>query len=312
MMLPEEEEIIDSLLYDFCFNLVDEDDVITELIARSYSHTWGLDDYQNLEAHFAGENKITFSVDLLLHGETDDERPAVFDTIRAELKGEAIQDGGAWEISNYEVVDADFGINYEEDDYAKAILSNVNYFQTFSDEISRLKLLNSLVIEDEMTLKTLQRQIFIGAITCLETYLSDALINKVLSSKAFLESFISKYDFGGRKIEINQLFDYVKKAEDIAKSEMLELMYHNLPKVSQIYKAVIGIDFPKYSAIAKAVSTRHDLVHRNGKTKEGEEVRINKVMVDTLITDVESFIGEINGRLEKQLRPDLNEDDLGF
>ncbi|HEX8775259.1 MAG TPA: hypothetical protein VF735_16935 [Pyrinomonadaceae bacterium] len=312
MGLTEEEDIIDSLLYDFSFKLVEEDDVITELIARSYSHTWGLDDYQNLEARFVDENKISFSVELYLSGETDDEAPSVFDTIRAELRGEAVQDDNTWEISTYEIIEADFGINYEEYDYAKAVLSNVNYFQTFSDEISRLKLLNNLVIEDEMTLKTLQRQIYIGAITCLETYLSDALVNKVLSSQAFLESFISKYDFGGRKLELNQLFDYVKKAEDIAKSEMLELMYHNLPKVSQIYQAAVGVEFPRFSTIAKAVSTRHDLVHRNGKTKEGKEVEISKEIVNTVITDVESFIGSINQRLERQLSPEVSEDDLEF
>ena len=312
MGLTEEEEIIDSLLYDFSFKLVEEDDVITELIARSYSHTWGLDDHQNLEARFVNKDKISFSVDLYLSGETDEDSPSVFDTIRAQLRGEAIQDDGAWEISNYEIIEADFGINYEEDDYAEAVLSNVDYFRTFLDEISRLKLLNNLVIEDKMTLKTLQRQVYIGAITCLETYLSDALVNTVLSSQAFLESFVSKYDFGGRKLELNQLFDYVKKAEDIAKSEMLEVMYHNLPKVSQIYKAVVGVEFPNYSTIAKAVSTRHDLVHRNGKTKDGEEVKISKEIVGTVITDVESFIKKINQRLEKQLTPELNEDDIEF
>lgn len=312
MSLTEEEGIIDSLLYDFSFKLVEEDDVITELIARSYSHTWGLDDYQNLEARFVDENKISFSVNLYLSGETDDEAPSVFDTIQAELRGEAIQDDGTWEISTYEIIEADFGINYEEYDYAKAVLSNVNYFQTFSDEISRLKLLNNIVIEDEMTLKTLQRQVYIGAITCLETYLSDALVNKVLSSQEFLESFISKYDFGERKIDINKLFDYVKDAENIAKGAMLDLMYHNLPKVSQIYKAVVGVEFPKFSTIMKAVLTRHDLVHRNGKTKGGEEVEISKEIVNTVIADVEIFIKDINQKLEKQITPELNEDEVEF
>jgi hypothetical protein len=312
MSLTEEEEIIDSLLYDFCFKLVEEDDVITELIARSYSYTWGLDDYQNLEAQFIGENKISFSVDLHLSGETDDESPSVFDTIHAELRGEAIQDNGTWEISNYQITEADFGINYEDTDYAEAVISNVNYFQTFSDEISSLRLLNNLVIEDEKALKTLQKQIYIGAITCLETYFSDALVNKVLSSQEFLQSFISKYDFGEKKIGINQLFEYVNNAEKIAKSAMLEVLYHNLPKVSQIYKAVIGIEFPKFSKIAKAVITRHDLVHRNGKTKEGKEVEISKEIVNTVINDVEIFIREINQRLEKQLTPEVNEDDIEF
>lgn len=310
----EAEEIIDSLLYEFGSQLSDSDDIITELVARSYCHSWGTDDYQILDAHFVDESKIQFSVNMNLYGEPFDESPTIFDTIQAHITGVAVKDGDTWEISEYEISEAGFGIDYEEEEpaYLSSVLSNVNYFQTFSDEISRLRLLNELIVEDKQALRTLQRQIYIGAITSLETYLLDALVNKVLSTKEFLTSFISKFDFGDRKITLNQLFEFVERAEDIAKEAMLEVRYHNISKVSRIYKAAIGIDFPNIATVAKAVATRHDLVHRNGKTKEGNEVKISKDIVATVITDVESFISEINQKLNKQIAPDLSEDDIEF
>lgn len=306
------EEILDAILYDWGNKLVDEDDWINDLVTRSYCHSYGLDVYENTQAWFINENKIGFTVEMVWNGKPYDESPAIFDTIRGEVTGEAIRVDGTWEISNYKILEADYGIAYEEGGYQEAVLSNVNFFQTFLDEISNLKLLNNLAIEDEMALKTLQRQIYVGAVTCLETFLSDALVNTVLSSQEFLESFISNYDFGDRTVKINQLFDTVKNAEDIAKSAMLEVIYHNIPKVSRIYEVVLGIEFPKYSTIAKAVSTRHDLVHRNGKTKEGFNVEISKEIVDNLITEVESFVKEINERIEKRTTSELSENDLPF
>ncbi len=90
------------------------------------------------------------------------------------------------------------------------------------------------------------------------------------------------------------------KAEEIAKKAMLEVLYHNLPKVSKMYEATIDIVFPNFSEIQKAISIRHDLVHRNGKTKEGKEIIIDDMMVDDIISKVESFITEIDQRLNEK------------
>lgn len=168
-----------------------------------------------------------------------------------------------------------------------------------------MKLLNSISVSDAKALNTLQRQIYVGAITCLETFLSDAFINNVLSNEEFLRSFFSNYDFKEKKIEMKSLYEYANKVEEVAKREMLEVRYHNIPKVGAIYKAILGVDFPNYQAVVKAIVTRHDLVHRNGKTKDGEDVHVDKEVVDKVIAEIEGFIGEVNRRLEKTLSPDV-------
>jgi hypothetical protein len=146
----------------------------------------------------------------------------------------------------------------------------------------------------------------------METYLSDAFINNVLSKEEFLESFFSSYNFGDKKLEMKRLYDYAKKVRDIAKNEMLDVRYHNLPKVNEIYKAVLKVEFPKSQAVMRAISTRHDLVHRNGKTKDGGDVYIDKEVVAVVITEVENFVGEINRRLEKVISPESNNTSMEF
>lgn len=189
--------------------------------------------------------------------------------------------------------------DYVDEDQLDAILSNTEFYCTFSDEVSSLRILNSLTIADFNAQKTLKRQIFISAVTCLETYLSDAFINTVLSNKKYLESFFSSFkEFKDRKIEMNKLFSYFDKAEEMAKKAMLEVIYHNLPKVSNMYKFTFDIALPDFSKIQKDVAIRHDLVHRNGKTKEGEEILIDEMDVNKVICRIENFVNVLDQKLK--------------
>lgn len=137
-------------------------------------------------------------------------------------------------------------------------------------------------------------------IACVETYLSDAFINTVLSNQDYLRSsFTSFKDFKEQKLGVNELLEFAGKAEEIAKKAMLEVIYHNLPKVSKMYEGTLNITFPSFSEIQRAVSVRHDLVHRNGKTKEGREIIIDDKIIDDIISKVENFIGEIDQKLKE-------------
>ncbi len=179
-----------------------------------------------------------------------------------------------------------------------AILSNTEFYKTFSEENSNLKVLNSLNIAEEKLRITLKKQIYIAAITCLETYLSDALINTVLSNDKYIKSFFYSFkDFKEQKISLNELFNYAQNAEEIAKKAMLNLIYHNLPKISSLYKAILDISFPDFSKVQKDIVNRHDLVHRNGKTKKGEHIVINEKFVYEVICRIENFVNEIDQKL---------------
>ncbi len=143
--------------------------------------------------------------------------------------------------------------------------------RTFSDELTNLRVLNNLEVTDANARRTLKRQIYVGTIVCLETYLSDAFINTVLSNKEYIEYFFCSFkDFENKKFGMNELFKKVDQAEKIAKKAMLEVIYHNLPKVKNMYKATLDISFPDISKVQNDIVNRHDLVHRNGKTKEGQ------------------------------------------
>ncbi len=180
-----------------------------------------------------------------------------------------------------------------------AIISNTGFFDTFQNGISNLRELNKLAIKTALE-DVLSRQIYVGAITCMETYLSDAFINTVLTETEHLRNFFDTFkDFQNQKITINQIFKYVDKADEVAKQAMLDVIYHNLPKVAAMYKDTLKIVFPDYGEINKIVSIRHDLVHRNGKTKEGTDIILNKKMIGDTLDRIERFISEIDEQLNQ-------------
>jgi hypothetical protein len=194
--------------------------------------------------------------------------------------------------------------DYTNKEELEAILSNTDFHRTFLDEIASLRVLNQLRVPEQKAKKTLSRNLYVGVIASLETYLSDAFINTVLSRETYLNSFIGTFkDFKDQKFALNELPDLFSKKEEIAKKAMLEVIYHNLPKVSKMYEATLNIVFPKFSEIQKAVLIRHDLAHRNGKTKDGTEIIVNNLMVDDIISKVESFISEIDKKLKDKDNP---------
>ena len=128
-----------------------------------------------------------------------------------------------------------------EEWYAETILSNTQFFQTFTTAIADLRHLNKLVVKEESALKVLKQQIYVSAITCLETYLSDAFINTVLSDRAYIKQFLISFKSDAQKLSVKEIFDFVDQAEQQAKTRMLNVMYHNIALVQTMYQNTLAI-----------------------------------------------------------------------
>lgn len=188
---------------------------------------------------------------------------------------------------------------YYEDQY-DAISSNTLFHSTFKNEIENLRHLNEIVIENPSVDKTLRRQIFVGVIASMETYLSDAFINTTLKSEKFTKSFVSTFkDFKERSIRLSELFEYHNKIDIVCRQAMLDVLYHNLPKVKGMYKDTLDVDLGDIGIAHKAVQKRHDLVHRNGKSKEGTNLQLTKESIKKLLSDIENFITKIDNQINK-------------
>ncbi|WP_414619705.1 HEPN domain-containing protein [Calothrix sp. CCY 0018] len=315
--LDSEYNFIDKIISNICFELVNEDETITGLMANSGCSGWGFDDYYSdlevwrirTKAEYFG-----FFVNIHLSGTPNDETGIIATSMLVKLQGKFLKDKEAYgyeenddyKVLSYEVLEADLDLLDDDyDDYIDAILFNTEFNKTLCKEISSLKILNNLEVSDNNAQKTLKKQIYLGAITCLETYLCDAFIHTVLSNRKYLKCFFYNFiDFQKQTIKMREVFDYSENIEEKAKETMSEVIYHNLSKVSKMYQSILNISFPGLSKISKYISIRHDLVHRNGKNKKGEEMKLDKKIVNEVIDDIQVFINEID---EKLINSQLND-----
>lgn len=184
------------------------------------------------------------------------------------------------------------------DEQIETYLLTSNFLQVFDTEIKKLRDLNNLSLGDSELEKTIRKQIYSGSITCLEDYLSTTLINKVLDDEDLFKRFVRTFkDIQERKFSLSEIFEKQEQLKDIVKKELLDIIYHDLPKVKGMYEDTFEIEFPKIKDVAKIVSNRHNMVHRNGKDKEGNEIALDKESINDVIAKVEGFIHEIDSIL---------------
>lgn len=68
------------------------------------------------------------------------------------------------------------------------------------------------------------------------------------------------------------------------------MIYHKLPEVREMYRATFEIDFPPIRKMVGDVRDRHDLVHRNGKRKDGSLLVVERSILLALAEDTTAFV----------------------
>jgi len=191
---------------------------------------------------------------------------------------------------------------YEAPDgyYVDAIQSNVDSEKTAKDGLAKIQSLLTIKILSEHELHMF-RLLYVNVITCLEAYLFDTFLNKVMSDEDKKRRFIetSPEEFANKKLKVSEIYKRFENLDEELRKYLFSVLWHDLGRVKRLYESVFQIKFPDISTLAKAVRNRHDIVHRNGKTKEGNEVIVNKENVEDLIGEVEAFIDGV----EEQINP---------
>lgn len=197
------------------------------------------------------------------------------------------------------------------DDYlVKDIARITEYYHNFSGAILDIEKLLETKVDDPVA-NCFWRLLYVNVITALETYLSDPFINTVVNKPELMRRFIETTpDFQAEKVALSEVFKAVEEIERKARSYPIDVVWHHLERAKPMYRATLGIEFPSDSgAIFRAVLTRHDIVHRNGKTKDGKEILITPKGVTDLIDAVERFVQHIDSQLaEVRSNSQLNAD----
>ena len=182
--------------------------------------------------------------------------------------------------------------------FIESITGDTRFYNSFIQNISITDELLTVEVRSEIE-NSYYKLLYASIITYMETYLSDAFIATLFRDKKFMRQFVENNpDFLQRKLTLSEIYKRSDGLEDEIKKYLIDIIWHNLAKIKQMYKKTFNIDFPdELGELYGAVITRHDIVHRNGRTLEGQKVIINKNKIEQLIIRTKNMIDFIDRQI---------------
>jgi hypothetical protein len=196
----------------------------------------------------------------------------------------------------YEWSGIDFDFNSE---YRELIIDPLNNLKNSLDTLGKILEIKGY----EEYRDTFFYMITANCITSLEAFLSEFLIMKISNNRIYLRNLIENTkDFKDIKFTMSELFNKYDTIEETVHEYLSNICYHNLIKISKIYEQVFSKTFPKdIGFLYKMIETRHDIIHRNGKKKDGSKVIITKDEISKLFADIITLAEFINENMGKEL-----------
>lgn len=150
----------------------------------------------------------------------------------------------------------------------------------------------------------INRMVFSQQISALEAFLSDTLIKAAKENKIVLTRLLNgEQELKGRSLTLSAIARDVNIVEKTVIEHLQSILYHNLPKIEALYRIAFLIDiWPDNDtkvALLRAVVRRHDCVHRNGKTKDGEVLLFSTMDVEEALDTMVKFVEHISDEIAK-------------
>jgi hypothetical protein len=258
---------------------------------------WFLSNYQNPDGEVPYDREEGDYV--YIYGGPYDAREELNDQF-CDYVEESIIEELVEELENdcYEWSGIDFDFNTEFSEFPE-----IDPFENLKHSIDILRKLQKTNYEENVK-ETFLNMITVNCITILEAFLSEYLIKKVLNDNSLLKNLVENVsDFCEIKISLNEIYSKYDNIKEIAKNYLSNLIYHNLSKINKIYEQVFGKQFPKnIGFIYKMIETRHDIVHRNGKNKNGSKILITEMEVEQLFSEIIKLAEYIDKNMEEEYK----------
>lgn len=225
-----------------------------------------------------------------LHEEFNDLVPHdLIDELVKELNDESWQWGPAEQPEDY-------------DDYLFTVISQQ---AEASSKFDRAILDIEKLLETDIPLLvqgTFYRLLYVNVIFALETYLSDTFISAVANEKELMRKYVeSAPEFKVEKFTLAEVFNARESIEAKVKSTLVDIVWHNFGKIKPMYKDTLGVNFPDdMGDLHRSILIRHDIVHRNGKKKDGGDIVIATKSITDLIQAASALVRDIDAQMYPQ------------
>jgi len=177
-------------------------------------------------------------------------------------------------------------------------------FDIFEETISEIREI-VVAADEEQGSSILNRMCFAQLISALEAYLADTLINAIRGKKQRLVALVKSDNIlKDRKFSLGRIAETEDFLWSVASEHLRELLYHNIPRIDPLFKAVferpVIVGTEERAALLGLVSDRHDCVHRNGRSKDGGSPKKYTIQ---FVLDAINLTSSIVQSLEEDINP---------
>jgi hypothetical protein len=188
------------------------------------------------------------------------------------------------------------------DDLAEYQAGQTKFYERAEVEIYEITHLSRL---DEAN-RVLQRISYSGLVTILEAYLSDIVKRQVLNRESIKRRFVEKFEpfaKSQKKFEITEIYFRMEQLDKLIVDCIDSLSFHSVKTIKDFFSSVLLISIPEElsDCLAKAIITRHDIVHRAGRTKDGDSNEVSQFDVQAL----SQLLMKVMASIDSQIVDDL-------
>jgi len=214
----------------------------------------------------------------------------VIDDLVGELAGECSEWAPVPQESDY------------DDYYFDAIESTSKWRKKFLESTKRLSQLLQLRVRGHLQ-EHLIRLIYVSVVTALEAYLSEAFVNMLFAKRHCVRRFVERNsELANRGLTLGSIFTRSEKLNEEIREYLSSKTWHNLKRTQDFYREAFGIEFPRLQVLPGAILIRHDIVHRDGRSKSGKRIRLTKTDVKSLIDEAKALVEHIDTEVRRVKR----------
>lgn len=177
--------------------------------------------------------------------------------------------------------------------FSVEVESEHSSYQQFLQRLSEIDSLNAAALDSEHK-RLLRQLLYSHLIAALETYLSDTMSYWIKSDEAVFKRFVSHCsEFQKEKLSLSTIFNRLESLRDQVEQYIQKTVWHRLDRIMPLFSSSLDIERPEIKQLMEYIVMRHDIVHRGGRTKEGNHVEITPDKLSELRDCVAAFVEKI-------------------
>ncbi|WP_065204310.1 HEPN domain-containing protein [Shewanella woodyi] len=173
------------------------------------------------------------------------------------------------------------------------------FHRLFLEEISELE---KLIIKKPLKAKPymMYRMTYAHSVSLLEAFIGETVKSLVNENDRFFVNSFKIAELKNAKYTLEFLATTESNPKALAIKELSKILYHSMPKVKVIFETILGNKINlNISEVDKITKIRHDIVHRNGKNKEGEPVYLDQNDIVSMFEEIKSFANDLQKIINK-------------